>query len=233
MSLYFVFLRRPFELDDRRSDPFWEFGSFGATGCHRRNLLNPNSRHLKEGDRLAFLQGGDGEIRVIGVTPAIVVIEDRQPIGSTLVLEARWDSSYRPLPYEKAPLLVSNRKDISGNFTEVESMLANVDRSSLVAKAASKFRSSTKPLPENLSREILNWFDSPGLPKVERYIDSIAPASTAWYQNADTNQWWEHRHRTQRYCECIGGFTDGFSKEDGLVFPDSSLIRKRKSSCPK
>ena len=38
-----VMLRQP-RLEDpseMRTDPLWEFGSFGCTGCHRKNLMNP------------------------------------------------------------------------------------------------------------------------------------------------------------------------------------------------
>ena len=229
MSLFFVFLRRPHDLADRRSDPFWEFGSFGATGCHHKNLLNPNSRHLNRGDRLAFLQGGDGEIRVVGVTPEIAEVKVRQPIEhGRVLLEVRWDSSYRSLPYGEAPLLVSNH-GILGAFPEVYSMLTNVNRSSIVAKAASKFRTRTEPLPNQLSTAILKWFSRPGLPKVERYIDSVAPAITAWHQNADTNQWWLRSQRMQRYGDCIGVSSEGLSAEYALVISDAPLVRKQKT----
>ena len=34
-----VLLRQPSSaVTERRDDPFWEFGSFGCTGCHGRNL---------------------------------------------------------------------------------------------------------------------------------------------------------------------------------------------------
>jgi hypothetical protein len=45
-----VHLRRPKTADPKesRSDPFWEFGSFGITGCHSENLMHPrNSRKLE------------------------------------------------------------------------------------------------------------------------------------------------------------------------------------------
>ena len=36
--VFIVHLRRPKKNDpeEMRSDPFWEFGSFGCTGCHSR-----------------------------------------------------------------------------------------------------------------------------------------------------------------------------------------------------
>jgi hypothetical protein len=51
-------LRRP-RKDDPRTDPFWEFGSFGCTGCHGNNLLHPKNCQIRNGDRLAFVQGGN------------------------------------------------------------------------------------------------------------------------------------------------------------------------------
>ena len=40
-----VCLRQPIKdnPDEKRSDPFWEFGSFGCTGCHSTNLMNPRN----------------------------------------------------------------------------------------------------------------------------------------------------------------------------------------------
>jgi hypothetical protein len=56
-----VMLRRPqlSKPHERRDDPFWEFGSFGCTGCHRRNLLNPKRSGELNGTQFAFVQGGD------------------------------------------------------------------------------------------------------------------------------------------------------------------------------
>ena len=45
-----VLLRRPRrDAAERRTDPMYEFGSFGCTGCHRGNLMNPDriDRSLK------------------------------------------------------------------------------------------------------------------------------------------------------------------------------------------
>jgi hypothetical protein len=52
-------LRRP-RKNDRRTDPFWELGSFGCSGCHGKNLLHPKNCQISNGDRLAFVQGGKG-----------------------------------------------------------------------------------------------------------------------------------------------------------------------------
>src|SRR5690349_18822148 len=103
MRLYFVCLRRPSGYKDRRNDPFWEFGSFGSTGCHSRNLLHPVRSTLRDNDRLVFVQGGDGESRVIALTPPIKIG------GSLHKLEVLWDKSYRPLSFMNAPILIDNQ----------------------------------------------------------------------------------------------------------------------------
>ena len=43
LRVFFVVLRQPRSKEDLRSDPFWEYRSFGRTGCHGRNLLNPKT----------------------------------------------------------------------------------------------------------------------------------------------------------------------------------------------
>ena len=44
-DIFFVHLRRPKNSGDQRADPFYEFGSFGCTGCHSWNLLHPRNAH--------------------------------------------------------------------------------------------------------------------------------------------------------------------------------------------
>ncbi len=53
--VFVVMLRQPRRADsnEMRTDPFWEFGSFGLTGCHQRNLLHPKRAGELSGARLA------------------------------------------------------------------------------------------------------------------------------------------------------------------------------------
>src|ERR1039458_3791972 len=99
-NLFIVFLRKPGN-GDWRSDPFWEFGSFGCTSCHTHNLLNPKEEHVKTGDRLAFVQGGDQGCKLLLITPAVTRVEH----GKRLV-ELQWDRSAKPFRYfsEHAPV---------------------------------------------------------------------------------------------------------------------------------
>ena len=90
-----VLLRRPYrhQSDERRDDPFWEFGSFGCTGCHRTNLMNPRRSHELVGKHLAFVQGGDRGSRLVHVTPPIVDICRL----SDEICEAVWSPTDMPL----------------------------------------------------------------------------------------------------------------------------------------
>lgn len=53
-----VHLHRPNKSDpnEQRADPFWEFGSFGCTRCHTRNLVNPKRIHELDEQGLAWLR---------------------------------------------------------------------------------------------------------------------------------------------------------------------------------
>ena len=75
-NIVIVMLRRPNKNDqgEMRSDPFWEFGSFGCTGCHRRNLLSPKRAKELEGLRLAFAQGGPEGMKLVHLTPPVSVV---------------------------------------------------------------------------------------------------------------------------------------------------------------
>lgn len=85
-----VHLRRP-RSGDKRTDPLYEFGSFGLTGCHRNNLL---ADRAAAGARLAFAQGGDLGFRLVMLTPIVDVrqLADRR--------EAFWLPGEMPLRYE-------------------------------------------------------------------------------------------------------------------------------------
>ena len=135
-----VLLRRPRMSDptERRDDPFWEFGSFGCTGCHRRNLMNPKRSSDLEGARFAFVQGGDLGFRLVHVTPPI----STRILGATC--EVSWSPTEMPLAYAAAPLVVDNhgRSDIP----ELADMANGVRRSTPVARFASAFRTRRTPL---------------------------------------------------------------------------------------
>lgn len=217
MSFYFVFLRRPGRLDDRRSDPFWEFGSFGRTGCHSRNLLNPSSRPLQVGDRLAFLQGGDGEIRVVGLTPPITMIKihvSTKAVPPKEIMEVLWDKGYCPISYTNAPLLVSNKGH--SDFPAVMDLIHGTNRETFVAAAASRFRSRTEALPEELSGQLDAWFSRGDLSAAECYIDCVSHNRTAWYRGAKEMGWADGKVRQRDYEYLVGNLADSKGVSQGL-----------------
>ncbi len=99
-----VYLRRPMKSNphEKRSDPFWEFGSFGITRCHDKNLMNPKNADQLRGVRLGFAQGGNQGARLLYLTAPVEVIEHADR------LEAKWSPPDMPFRYSHAPILESN-----------------------------------------------------------------------------------------------------------------------------
>ena len=137
-------LRRP-RKSDPRSDPYYEFGSFGLTGCHSRNLLNPRKAEARlAGARLAFVQGGSLGMRLICLTPPVTVVSH-----PTNRIEVRWNKNgnrYNFLKYDGAPEITQ--------IPALEKLIKAVDRTTMAAKFSSVFRSRTKPLPANVAEAL-------------------------------------------------------------------------------
>src|SRR3977135_3629176 len=119
--VFVVMLRKPRRADfnEMRTDPFWEFGSFGLTGCHQRNLLHPKRAGELTGARLAFVQGGDQASRLVFLSPPVEAIAyaDRT--------EVRWQTA-PPFRYETAPTIVD--KDGGSDMPTFLAMFASVRR---------------------------------------------------------------------------------------------------------
>lgn len=169
-------LRQPRRDDptEQRNDPFWEFGSFGITGCHGRNLLNPKKAHELEGKRIAFAQGSPGGMKLVYVTPPVAVKYHSDRV------ELNWSPADMPLTYKSAPTLIDSLgySDFPALFDEV----GNVARTTPVGQFSSKFRSRRIPLPTALSRQILAAFhtaDIDGRERAIRYIDCL-PYPPPW-----------------------------------------------------
>ncbi len=151
-----VHLRRPYSAserpDERRDDPFYEFGSFGCTGCHSNNLLSPNDAKELEGARLAFLQGGQNGSRLVYLTPPITV---KVWHGHC---EARWTPAEMPLKYAKAPILAHNNKP--GDFHLMEQLARGANRTTIEAGLSSLFRSRKSPLDVKMAHEVIQVYES-------------------------------------------------------------------------
>ena len=143
-----VHLRRPVRTnpDEMRSDPFWEFGSFGCTGCHGHNLMNPRKINELAGVRLAFAQGGASGFRLVMLTPPVEVVRH------THRCELRWTPAEMPFRYDAAPLLIN--ADGESNFPQVRRMIRTANRTTWPAQFSSKFRSRRRPLPHDVAAEL-------------------------------------------------------------------------------
>lgn len=167
-----VMLRQP-QLDDAnemRTDPLWEFGSFGYTGCHRANLMNPRRLAELDGARIGFAQNGPYGVKLVHLTPPIRTMHH----GS--FGEMKWSPAEMPLTYDSAPTLVNN-----SGFSDVPrlmGMLDGVRRSSPVARFASRFRSRRTPLPPAVARQVMYVYERArsdgGSASVARsYVDAL------------------------------------------------------------
>jgi hypothetical protein len=136
---------------ERRDDPFWEFGSFGCTGCHAANLLNPNRIGQLEGVRLAFAQGGPRGFKLVHLTPPVTVM--RHKLGD----EIRWSPIRMPFRYDAAPKLIDNEGD--GDFSMLNMEIKGTNRGTWMGCFSSKFRSRCRPLTEQQSQEMINTFE--------------------------------------------------------------------------
>jgi hypothetical protein len=193
IKIHVAFLRKPRGLGDKREDPMWEFGAFGLTGCHSHNLLNPNNCVLADGARILFIQGGRGELRAVGLTPPIRVVI-REVVPPCYI---QWDKNYRPIPFDLAPILIDNKGNT--HFPAMQEFLQDVNRSTLVAKAASKLRSRTASLDGMFSQQIINLFDKQEHSKITCYMDAIVYKDSKWYRNARELGWGDLKTRRERF----------------------------------
>ncbi len=150
-----VYLRRPnlFDPNESRSDPFWEFGSFGCTKCHFHNLMNPQKIERVEGACLAFIQGGEDGVKLVYLTPPITLKKHKDRF------EARWETTEKmPFRYDKAPLLVDNNEETK--FPKLRDMSKQVKKKTPMGRFSSKFCSRVEPLPLDIAEATVEEYSS-------------------------------------------------------------------------
>lgn len=169
---------------EKRTDPLWEFGSFGCTRCHRRNLMNPKKLAKLNGVRLGFAQNGHLGVRLVHVTPPVET-RCHGTFG-----EAIWSPADMPLTYPSAPLLIDN--DGKSDIPELWEEISDVRRRSAVGRFSSKFRSRRRPLEEPLGQKILSLYErvrqSTGCVS-ESYVDAMPYEPLC----KDPNRWATYR----------------------------------------
>lgn len=188
-KLILVLLRRPrlSNSDEIRSDPFWEFGSFGCTGCHSRNIMHPNNMSDLVGARLAFAQGGEDGFKLVFITPPVEVSLQGKYV------EARWAIGKMPFKYTEAPILINN--DGESDFPLIRLFIAAVNCPTWQRKFACKFRSRKTPLDINMAAEIIQGFDQKyDLQKTSLYASNYIEALPFQPPRID-----ENREETYQY----------------------------------
>ena len=167
-----VHLRRPKSKSkcpgEMRSDPFWEFGSFGITMCHGNNLMHPNNAEDLKDARFAFAQGGKKGTRLVYLTPPVKIKKHKDRI------EAKWEPHTMPFRYYKAPILVSNTD--KSHFPQLESTM-RAGRP-LEGHFGSSFRSRAKALETDLAEELIRVYNNkrrnaPDSAIAKRYCDAL------------------------------------------------------------
>jgi hypothetical protein len=156
-SVILVLLRQPnrANVNEKRSDPFWEFGSFGRTGCHGRTLLGKRVAATLTGHRLGFVQGGPEGFRLVFLTPPIDSVRSYLG-GGNRVHETLWSPPAWPFRYSAAPLIINNQGQT--DFPRIRALISSVKRSTPVSQFASKFRTRCTPLSALESREICDTY---------------------------------------------------------------------------
>jgi hypothetical protein len=154
-NVFIVVLRRPDRSDpnEKREDPFWEFGSFGSTTCHMKNLLNPKQAKTRlEGARLGFAQGGPESFRLVMLTPMVKVNDFKAPS------EALWNPKRMPFRYARAPLLV----DAEGrsDFGFIRRLVRRGNCLSPTGQFSSSFRTRSTPLKPADGNALIRIYDS-------------------------------------------------------------------------
>lgn len=172
-KVFFVHLRRP-GLDDPRTDPFYEFGSFGCTKCHSKNLLHPRHAEELKGARLAFIQGGDRGSRLVFLTPPIKVTVWTNSKTGERFCEVRRTPAEMPFKYAAAPVLAAN--DGSSDFPLIEQFARETNCPTVESGLSSRFRSQTHPLPVEMAKQVISVYER------QRREKSRSAIASAYYE---------------------------------------------------
>src|SRR5439155_7499498 len=167
-----------------REDPYWEVGSFGCTGCHSRNILNPTGQHVADGARFAFAQGGSAGTRLLFVTPEIKL----RSFGE--LTEATWQPPEMPFKYLDAPLLIDS--DGETQFPLFKRFIITSKAKLWRHKFSSKFRSRAQRLDTLVATEIVTIYE-----RFRRTAAHQAFAGTYLDAIPSWPQWesWSKKHR--------------------------------------
>jgi len=152
--MFIVTLRTPESMNDRRSDPFWEFGSFGCTGCHKKDLMRIINAKQLLNSKLAFAQAGNEGRKLVYITPIITnVYELYDPIKKEEFCEVKWKPISMPIKYKYAPLLINKKGDT--NFNLIKEYIRDINSNKWLRRFYYKIRNDVRAKPAlSLHKEI-------------------------------------------------------------------------------
>jgi hypothetical protein len=215
-----VMLRRPkSEATESRTDPLWEMGSFGTTGCHTRNLMNPLRLEELTGTRFAFAQGGPKGVRLVHVTPPVV----SRSVRNGKCGEVRWDPVAMPLRYELSPCIVDN--DGTSETPLLQSFIRGVNRHTWIAKFASAFRTRRLALAGVIGEELVTVYERCRTKHPEYIADTYVDA-LPWHPPLIESD----SERRRKYREMTGAPSIGACGNAGSKNRLASEV-KRKKKC--
>ena len=204
-----VHLRQPRMRDpeEMRSDPFWEFGSFGCTGCHADNLMNPERADEIQNARMAFAQGGSDGFKLVYLSPPVTIHFHGR------CCEAKWQPAQMPFAYKHAPLLIDN--DGKTDFPLFPGKFEGFERSTWNGKFSSAFRSRRRVLDDEIAKEIVSVFER-SFKRAKK--DELATTYADALPNKPPK---EDDDRDATYCQCLANL-------GGVAVKPRSLKRPKK-----
>ena len=221
-KVFLIHLRRPDRSNpkERRDDPFYEFGSFGCTKCHSKNLFHPNNASKLEGARLAFVQGGKLGSRLVFLTPPVTVTVWRDNC------EARWMPPKMPFKYAHAPLLVRNG-DVHNEFPSVRKLASSTrwGKARVELGLSSRIRSLAEPLPAKLALEVIETYER---------LRAAAPRSHIALTYEEALPWLPSlvdRDREESYHSFLAKLSTDNGKRTGIPRARIGAGKKRPRSC--
>lgn len=125
--VFCAYLRQPYDETDPRTDPKYEEGSFGSTGCHSTNLLSEKGyrrNRIQRGDRLVFVQ----QKRVVFITPPSRQIRMDKDHHVVVYWNSGWKSKLkRPLKFNYAMELdLTHSRILNPSIKESEKIISHL-----------------------------------------------------------------------------------------------------------
>ena len=116
-------------------------------------------------------------------------------------LELLWDATYRPAPFDHAPLLISNDTPPNNtDFPAVQHLVAGANRTTPCGQLASRIRASKQAVPDLLAAQIAASFATQAS-QTQSYFEAVMSRNHKWAHHAEEERWADLQQRRRRYEE--------------------------------